>query len=67
MKRIERIKAILLTVIAIEGAMTAWAVVKMAREGFSIEMQITDAEELLNEAKEAKEAALSDMEGEDDE
>ena len=36
----------------------------MARNGFNVELSVEQAEEILDEANEAKDAAFEDMEGE---
>lgn len=51
----------LLGAIAIEGAVTAERVRRIAREGFSMELTIEQADTLAQRVSEAKEAALEDM------
>ena len=65
MKNYQNLIGALLTVIAIEGAMTTCAVMEIARNGFQMELNITEAEDLLNKAKVAQDAAFTDMEEEE--
>lgn len=55
----------LLVAIAIEGAITASAVRRIAREGFSIELTAAEADTLAERVSEAKACAIKDMEGPD--
>lgn len=51
----------LLAVIAIEGAYSANEIRRIAREGFSMELTVPQADTLATEVEKAKEAALLDM------
>ena len=52
----------LLGLIAIEGAITAVGIMRIAREGLQLELTIEEAKDLAEEVQEAREAAESDME-----
>ena len=64
MNKFEKIVVALLGAIAIAGTVTAVEVVRMARNGFNMTIDVEQAEEILDEANEAKDAAFKDMEGE---
>lgn len=64
MNKFQKVVVALLGAIAIAGTVTAVEVVRMARNGFNVELSVEQAEEILSEANEAKEAAFEDMEGE---
>lgn len=61
MNKFEKIVVALLGAIAIAGTVTAVEIVRMARNGFSVELSVEQAEEILSEANEAKDAAFKDM------
>lgn len=52
----------LLGLIAIEGAITAVGIMRIAREGLQLELTIEEANSLAEEVQEAREAAENDME-----
>lgn len=54
----------LLGVIAISGAVTAYEIRQIAKEGFDVELTLEQADELEEEVNGAAEAAFEDMEGE---
>ena len=54
----------LLGAIAISGAVSAVEVVRMARNGFSVELSMEEAERIVEEVEEAKAVAIKDMEDE---
>ena len=60
----KKIAVALLGAIAIAGTVTAVEIVRMARNGFNVELSVEQAEKILSEANEAKDAAFKDMEGE---
>lgn len=64
MNKFEKVVVALLGAIAIAGTVTAVEVVRMARNGFNMEIDVEQAQEILDEANEAKDAAFKDMEGE---
>lgn len=64
MNKFQKVVVALLGVIAIAGTVTAVEIVRMARNGFNVELSVEQAEEILSEANEAKDAAFEDMEGE---
>ena len=51
----------LLGLIAIEGAITAVGIMRIAREGLQLELTIEEAEDLAEQVQEAKAAAESDL------
>ena len=57
----------LLVAIALEGAYGAREIRRIARDGFSMELSLEQADSLAVKVQEAKEQALKDMEGENDE
>lgn len=59
MSKFEKIAIALLAAIAVEGAVTTAEVVRMAEEGFSVELTREEAD--VDEAVRAKEAAEADM------
>lgn len=61
MNKFEKVVVALLGAIAIAGTVTAVEVVRMARNGFNMELSVEQAEEILDEANEAKAAAFEDM------
>lgn len=61
MNKFEKIVVALLGAIAIAGTVTAVEVVRMARNGFNVTIDIEEAEKIVEQANEAKEAALEDM------
>lgn len=64
MNGFEKVLVALLVVIAIEGASSAWQIRKIAREGFSMELSVEQADTLAQRVNDAHEAAVKDMEGE---
>lgn len=64
MNKYQKIVVALLGAIAIAGTVTAVEVVRMARNGFNMQIDVEQAQEILDEANEAKAAAFKDMEGE---
>ena len=64
MNKFQKVVVALLGAIAIAGTVTAVEIVRMARNGFNVEISVEQAEEILSEANEAKDAAFKDMEGE---
>jgi hypothetical protein len=64
MNKFQKVVVALLGAIAIAGTVTAVEIVRMARNGFNVELSVEQAEEILSEANEAKDAALKDMGGE---
>lgn len=64
MNKFQKVVVALLGAIAIAGTVTAVEIVRMARNGFNVELSMEQAEEILSEANEAKDAAFKDMEGE---
>ena len=64
MNKFEKIVVALLGAIAIAGTVTAVEVVRMARNGFNVTLDIEEAEKIVEQANEAKDAAFKDMEGE---
>lgn len=61
MNKFEKIVVALLGAIAIAGTVTAVEVVRMARNGFNVTIDIEEAEKIVEQANEAKAAALEDM------
>ena len=61
MTKTEKIVVALLGAIAISGAVSAIEVVRMARNGFSVELSMEEAERIVEEVEEAKEVAMEDM------
>ena len=61
MNKFEKIVVALLGAIAIAGTVTAVEVVRMARNGFNVTLDIEEAEKIVEQANEAKAAALEDM------
>lgn len=57
MNKFEKIATALLAVIAVEGAVTTAEIVRIARNGFSMEISMDEAEEI----EAAAEAAYEDM------
>lgn len=51
----------LLGLIAIEGAITAVGIMRIARAGLQLELTIEEAEDLAEQVQEAKAAAESDL------
>ena len=64
MTKTEKIVVALLGAIAISGAVSAVEVVRMARNGFSVELSMEEAERIVEEVEEAKAVAIKDMEDE---
>lgn len=64
MNSFEKIVVALLGVIAISGAVTAYEIRQIAKEGFDVELTLEQADELEEEVNGAAEAAFEDMEGE---
>lgn len=64
MNTFEKIVVALLGVIAIEGALTAYEIRRIAREGFEVELSEEEVGEIEAEVSEAAEAAFEDMESE---
>lgn len=64
MNTFEKIVVALLGVIAIEGALTAYEIRRIAREGFEVELSEEEVDEIEAEVSEAAEAAFEDMESE---
>ena len=67
MKTIDLVKVALLIVIAIGTTITAIDAVRIARNGFSIELSIEEAQTVadeVNKALDARQDAEEDMEGE---
>lgn len=64
MNSFEKIVVALLGVIAISGAVTAYEIMQIAKEGFDVELTLEQADELEDEVNGAAEAAFEDMEGE---
>ena len=62
MNKFEKIVVALLGAIAIAGTVTAVEVVRMARNGFNMTIDVEQAQEILDEANKAKAAAFEDME-----
>ena len=61
MNKFEKIVVALLGAIAIAGTVTAVEVVRMARNGFNVTLDIEEAEKIVEQANEAKAAVLEDM------
>lgn len=61
MNTFEKIVVALLGVIAIEGALTAYEIRRIAREGFEVELSEEEVDEIEAEVSEAAEAAFEDM------
>ena len=61
MNKFEKIVVALLGAIAIAGTVTAVEGVRMARNGFNVTIDIEEAEKIVEQANEAKAAALEDM------
>ena len=61
MNKFEKIVVAWLGAIAIAGTVTAVEVVRMARNGFNVTIDIEEAEKIVEQANEAKAAALEDM------
>ena len=64
MNKYQKIVVALLGAIAIAGTVTAVEVVRRARNGFNMTIDVEQAQEILDEANKAKAAAFEDMEGE---
>lgn len=64
MNSFEKIVVALLGVIAISGAVTAYEIRQIAKEGFDVELTLEQADELEDEVNGAAKAAFEDMEGE---
>lgn len=64
MNSFEKIVVALLGVIAISGAVTAYEIRQIAKEGFDVELTLEQADELEEEVNGAAEAAFEDMESE---
>lgn len=64
MNTFEKIVVALLGVIAIEGALTAYEIRRIARDGFEVELSEEEVSEIEAEVSEAAEAAFEDMESE---
>lgn len=62
MNSFEKIVVALLGVIAISGAVTAYEIRQIAKEGFDVELTSEQADELEDEVNGAAEAAFEDME-----
>lgn len=62
MNSFEKIVVALLGVIAISGAVTAYEIRQIAKEGFDVELTLEQADELEEEVNGAAEAAFEDME-----
>lgn len=62
MNKTDILKVALLGSIAIEGAVCALSIRKIAKEGFNIELTMEQADSLANSVSEAREQALKDME-----
>lgn len=62
MNSFEKIVVALLGVIAISGAVTAYEIRQIAKEGFDVELTLEQADELEDEVNGAAEAAFEDME-----
>lgn len=63
MNKFEKIATALLAVIAVEGAVTTAEIVRIARNGFAMEIDLDEASEL----EKAAEAAYDDMMSEEGE
>ena len=61
MNKYEKIVVALLVAVAIEGAVTTAQIMRIARNGFEVELSEVQAEELASEVNEAREAAVEDM------
>ena len=61
MNTFEKIVVALLGVIAIEGALTAYEIRRIAREGFEVELSEEEVSEIEAKVNEAAEAAFEDM------
>lgn len=64
MTKTEKIVVALLGAIAISGAVSAIEVVRMARNGFSVELSMEEAERIVEEVEEAKAVAIEDINNE---
>lgn len=64
MTKTEKIVVALLGVIAISGIVSAVEVVRMARNGFSVELSMEEAEQIVAEVEEAKAVAIEDINNE---
>lgn len=62
MNSFEKTVVALLGVIAISGAVTAYEIRQIAKEGFDVELTSEQADELEDEVNGAAEAAFEDME-----
>lgn len=62
MNSFEKTVVALLGVIAISGAVTAYEIRQIAKEGFDVELTLEQADELEEEVNGAAEAAFEDME-----
>lgn len=62
MNTFEKIVVALLGAIAISGAVTAYEIRQIARNGFDVELTEEQADELASEVSEAAEAAFEDIE-----
>lgn len=62
MNSFEKTVVALLGVIAISGAVTAYEIRQIAKEGFDVELTLEQADELEDEVNGAAEAAFEDME-----
>lgn len=67
MNRFEKIATALLVVIAVEGAYSAWQIRRIAREGFSMELTIEQADTLARKVSKAAQAAYEDIMSEEGE
>lgn len=67
MNKFQKVVVALLGAIAIAGTVTAVEIVRMARNGFNVELSVEQAEEILSEANEAKDAAFKDIKAEEGE
>lgn len=61
MSKFEKIVVALLVVIAIEGAVTAYEIAQLARNGFDVELSVEEVKAIEAEVSEAAEAAFEDM------
>lgn len=61
MSGFEKIATALLVVIAVEGAYSACEIRRIAREGFSVELTLEQADSLSRSVNEAAQVAYEDM------
>ena len=61
MSKYQKIVAACLIAIAIEGAVTAALLVRMMRDGFSIDIELSEAVEIAKKINDARIAAEEDM------